>query len=148
MKHAVDPRIDGVPHLPYEDSFFDVVVIDPPYAHNPGSIFCESRYQNKATTSGLYHKDVIELYRQGMIEAKRILKQSGQLWVKCKDEIESSKQKWSHIEIFDSAIRELGFYGKDKFVLTPSTPPIIQHFPQQHARKNHSYLWIFQKSKH
>lgn len=131
-------------NLPYKSSSFDVVVLDPPYCHNPGEMIVDANYQNKATTKGLYHKDIIELYRNGMKEACRILKDGGTLWVKCKDEIESSYQRWSHVEILDIALK-LGMYGKDLFVLIQKSNPVIQHAAQQHSRKNHSYLWIFKK---
>jgi hypothetical protein len=127
--------------LPYEDNFFDVVVFDPPYCHNPGHMMVDKNYQNQATTKGLYHNDITELYRKGMIEAYRTLKKTGLLWVKGKDEIESSYQRWSHREIFNIA-QELGFFGKDLFILVQKQKPAIQH-EQKHARKNHSFLWIF-----
>jgi hypothetical protein len=84
----------------------------------------------------------MKLYQDGMYEAKRILKNDGFLWIKCQDQIESSKQCWSHIEIYQMAV-EMGFYAKDMFVLHQDGKPHIQH-KQQHARRNHSYLWVFQ----
>lgn len=130
--------------LPYNDNYFDIVVLDPPYVHNPGKMFIDKTYNNEKTTKGFYHKDIINLYINGMKESKRILKNNGLLWVKCQDQIESSKQKWSHIEIFNNA-KEIGFYTKDLFILMQEGKPHIQYIPQQHARRNHSYLWIFQK---
>jgi hypothetical protein len=132
-------------HLPYKDNDFDHVVFDPPYVHNPGRLIVDANYQNAATTKGMYHKDIINLYREGMIEANRILKSDGKLWVKCKDEVESSKQMMSHIEIYDIACKELKMIVEDLFVLTQLQDPIVQHKEQKHARKNHSYLWIFSK---
>jgi len=128
-------------HLPYEDQSFDIVVFDPPYVHNPGAMMVDARYRNAETTRGMYHDDIIELYRLGMTEARRILKVGGLLWVKCKDEVESSVQRWSHIEIALMAWR-LNLYALDLFVLTQNSKPVIQH-NQKHARKNHSFLWIF-----
>jgi len=130
--------------LPYKKGELDVVVLDPPYAHNPGAMIVDANYKNAATTKGKYHKDIIQLYREGMEEAFRVLKVGGQLWVKCKDEVESSYQRWSHLELYVIA-RELGFYGKDFFVMTQKSDPVIQHAVQNHARKNHSYLWVFKK---
>jgi tRNA G10 N-methylase Trm11 len=132
-------------NLPYKSETFDVVVFDPPYAHNPGSMIVNNSYQNKETTRGFYHKDIINLYRSGMEEGYRILKKQGLLLVKCQDEIESSKQKRSHIEIFNIAIDELGMKDKDLFVLTQKRFPVIQHSKQQHARKNNSFLWVLVK---
>jgi len=139
IKSGVDFR-----SLPYSNGSIDVTVLDPPYAHNPGTMFVDATYNNAATTKGMYHKDIINLYAKGMSESHRILKKGGFLFVKCQDEIESSKQKWSHIEIFAIAL-EIGFYAKDLFVLHQNGKPTIQHKQQKHARKNHSYLWVFQR---
>jgi len=130
--------------LPYEDSYFDCVVLDPPYCHNPGRMIVNANYKNAETTKGMYHKDIIQLYRDGMKEAYRVLKEYGFLWIKCKDEVESSYQRWSHIEIYNHAI-DLGYFAKDLFVMTQISKPMVQHKKQQHARKNHSYLFIFKK---
>lgn len=130
--------------LPYSRDSFDIVVFDPPYCHNPGQMIINANYKNVETTRGLYHKDIIQLYREGMRESQRVLKKDGLLLVKCKDEIESSRQQMSHIEIHDIATKELGMTVQDLFVLTQKTNPIVQ-FKQKHSRKNHSYLWIFKK---
>jgi hypothetical protein len=132
-------------HLPYEDASHDVVVFDPPYAHNPGRMIVNDNYQNAETTKGFYHKDIMQLYYDGMKEAYRVLKVDGLLLVKCKDEIESSLQKMSHIEIYNYAVNVLEMIAEDLFILTQKNAPVIQFKKQQHARKNHSYLWIFRK---
>jgi len=129
--------------LPYKDESHDVIALDPPYVHNPGTLMVDANYQNKATTKGMYHDDILDLYVSGMREAARVLKEGGTLWVKCKDEVESGWQRWSLIELYVAAMK-LGFYGKDLFILVPHGKPTIQK-PQQHARKSHSYLWIFMK---
>jgi tRNA G10 N-methylase Trm11 len=132
--------------LPYASESMDVVVLDPPYAHNPGKTFMINHtYKNIETTTGMYHKDIIKMYEDGMVEAKRILKKNGRLWVKCKDEIETSKQRWSHIEIYNIAIK-LELYPKDLFIFVQNSKPYVQKKEQQHARKNHSYLWIFENN--
>jgi hypothetical protein len=81
-----------------------------------------------------------------MREAFRVLKpDGGSLWVKCKDEVEREVQRWSHVYIYQMA-SELGFCARDLFVLTGSMSP--QRWPgcvQRHARKNHSFLWVFQR---
>jgi hypothetical protein len=133
--------------LPYCDSSFNHVVFDPPYMHSVGNPMVEANYQNAATTKGMCHKDIIGLYREGMAEACRILKPEGLLWVKCQDEIESSKMMMSHLEIHDIAIGELKMTVQDLFILLQSKTPVLQHKTQKHARKNHSYLWLFKKPK-
>lgn len=131
--------------LPYKNRVFDMVFFDPPYTHNPGKMFIEATYRNAQTTRGFYHRNIIDLYRSGMREAKRVLKTGGILCVKCRDEVESSRQCWAHREIYDIAVTELDMYPKDLFILKQTSCPHVQHETQQHARKNHSYLWVFIK---
>ena len=141
---TIDTHLD-FRNLPYKDKSLTHFVLDPPYMHTPGKPMVDERYKNSATTKKMYHTDIItELYIKGMKEGKRTLKENGFLWVKCQDEVESGYQRWSHVEIYDAAI-SMGFYGKDLFILRPPSNPGIQHKTQKHARKNHSYLWIFQK---
>lgn len=139
------PQLFDFRHLPYEDSTFDCVVLDPPYAHDPGELIMEANYKNAETTKGMCHNEILAFYLAGMKEGRRVLKVGGHLWVKCKDEVESSYQRWSHIEIYEKAL-ELGFFAEDMFVLTQKNEAILQHEDQQHARKNHSYLWVFKKA--
>jgi hypothetical protein len=92
------------------------------------------------------HKDIIELYKGGIREAKRVLRPGGMLWVKCKDEIEGGHQRWSHVEIYNAAT-DLGFYGLDLFVLVTQVPCGLRwRNGQRHARKNHSYLWVLRST--
>lgn len=134
-------------HLPYAEDSFNVLVFDPPYCHNPGCLIVDANYKNAATTKGFYHRDIIQLYREGMIEAARVLQPGGLLLVKCKDEIESSKQRRSHIELYSLALDELRFTDEALFILKQKNNPIVQHKRQLHPRKNCSYLWVFRKNE-
>lgn len=131
--------------LSYQDASFDVVVFDPPYMHGSGLEGFEKCYRNGETTKGMGHTDIMRMYEDGMGEATRILKRNGLLVVKCQDEIESGWQRWSHIEVYDIA-QGLGMTAQDLFVLTRTQSPTIQFTAQRHARKNHSYMWVFRKS--
>lgn len=131
--------------LPDADASCDVLVLDPPYIHNPGRHMTDSRYNNKATTGGQSHADIRQLYRDGMQEAWRVLRPGGRLLVKGKDEIASGKQQWSQTELLCDAIT-LGFTGKDAFVLVPKSRTSMNRWTKQlHARKVHSFLWVFDK---
>jgi ubiquinone/menaquinone biosynthesis C-methylase UbiE len=135
LKTGIDFR-----NLPYTDNSFEHSVIDPPYARISnlnGMVACYN------TTRFTTHEAIIELYREGMKELNRITKPKGYMFVKCQDEVCGCKQKWSHIEIHDIAIQELGLYAKDLFILVNTRNPKVIH-KQQHARKTHSYLWVFQ----
>ena len=88
----------------------------------------------------------MKLYEDGMTEAVRVLRDGGQLWVKCKDTLASERQRWSHITIFELADK-LGLYARDLFLLVPPAPSSVttgRWARQIHARKVHSYLWIFE----
>lgn len=125
--------------LPYENKSFNHSVIDPPYAritNLKGMVDCYN------TTRHTTHEDIIQLYQEGLKELKRITRPKGYILCKCQDEIYGGKQQWSHIEIYEIAI-ELGLYAKDLFVLKNTRRP-RPIYKQQHARKNHSYLWVFQ----
>jgi DNA modification methylase len=127
--------------LPYRSEDFDVHVLDPPYVHDPS---CRMDYRNYETTKGFSHDDIIQLYRDGMFEGHRILRPGGLMLLKCQDEIERGRQRVSHIEIHNIGVTELGMELQDLFILTQKHPLIRFHRPQ-HARKNHSYLWVFRK---
>lgn len=127
--------------LPYSDGFADHLVFDPPYQHGLDHVGAD--YDPWHTARNMTHADIInDFYGGGLREAWRVLKPGGLCWVKCGDEIEASKQRWSHIEIWQLAM-ELGFEGVDLFVLHRHGKPMLRDKRQKHARKNHSFLWIF-----
>lgn len=133
--------------LPYGEKTFNVVVLDPPYMHGGATVKASISkcYGNRsAHTKAASHEAIIKLYADGMDEAERVLKPEGLLWVKCQDEIESGHQRWSHIELWEIA-RNLGMEALDLFVLVQATVPARRLNYQHHARKNHSYLWVFKK---
>lgn len=143
LKTGVDFRA-----LPYSDESVDVVVLDPPYTYNPKGTIKESisvGYRlNESGVSIRTTEDVLALYSEGLGEAVRVVRHGGTVWVKCKDGIESGKQRWEHIRIFNIAA-SLGLRPKDLFVLIQTSRPAIRWKNQKHARKNHSYLWVFEK---
>jgi phage N-6-adenine-methyltransferase len=132
-------------YLPYRSGDFDVHVLDPPYIHHPPArrYLC-SDYKNYDTTKGLSHGDIVQLYRDGMIEGHRILRPGGLMLIKCKDEMEGGRQRMSHIEVHDIAVHELAMEVRDLFVLTQRVL-LVRFRHDNHARKNHSYLWVFKK---
>lgn len=132
--------------LPLEDNSVDLAVVDPPYVHSPKKFHLDGAYRNDRTTTGMNHAAIMGLYADLMQEAGRISRH--RVFVKCQDTIEWTRQKWSHIEVYDIA-RALGWYAKDLFILTPDGSPRrtrtdIGAGIQRHARRNHSYLWVFE----
>jgi hypothetical protein len=130
--------------LPYEDRSIDALILDPPYMHGGGKDggrgIKESinRCYRNANTS---HESVMRLYGGGILEAARVLRKQGVIVVKCQDEIESSKQRLSHVEII-KFLEVFGFEIIDQFVLVQATVPAMRYRYQKSARKNHSYAIV------
>jgi hypothetical protein len=143
----VDPIVTKADfrNLPYEDGSFDVVVMDPPYAHHAARHLTGRRYDRLQHTKHMDHAEIIQLFRDGMIEAKRVLRAGGRLFVKCKDEIQSGKQCRSDIEIWLIATKELDLTDLDRFTLHSKPVNQARWQTQKHARKTDSYLWVFGK---
>jgi hypothetical protein len=132
--------------LPYRDGSVDVLVFDPPYIHSPGKGMLSTRYNGLATTDMITYDGIMALYHDGMTEAARVLRDGGQLWIKCKDTLASERQRWSHITIFQMADK-LGMYARDLFLLVSPAPTTVttgRWARQIHARKVQSYLWVFE----
>jgi hypothetical protein len=130
--------------MPFDDGHFHHAILDPPYMHDGKTVIVRNQYNNQITTGTMGHDDVIQMYTDGMRECARVLKPSGFIWVKTQDEVCSGCQRLSHVEIILSG-HEMGLYVRDLFVLHQSGRPILQNRRQKHARKNHSFLLLFQK---
>jgi hypothetical protein len=128
--------------LPYADAGVDVVVLDPPYT--PCGHYLNNHRYGSALTDHLRHQQILDLYRAGMIEAMRVLRPGGTLWVKCKDENDHTQNR-THCDLRDIAL-ELRLQRedlKDLFLLAPRPAPTRRWRRQLHARK--TYLWVFRK---
>jgi tRNA G10 N-methylase Trm11 len=125
--------------LPYETHGIDALFFDPPYMHGGATIKASINdcYRNNNTG----HESVIRLYAGGLLEAARVLRKEGIVVVKCQDEIESGKQRLSHVEILQ-LLQLFGFEALELFVLVQRTVPAMRESRQQHARKNHSYAIV------
>ncbi len=128
-------------NLPYKNNSIDIGVIDPPYMSYPGNTLVNDVYNNNSTHN-MSIDDILDLYAEGIQELQRVVKQHGLIWVKCQDE----SQRFTHIEIYNIALN-LGLVAKDLFILHQVSTTPIQGV-QQIAKKNHSYLWIFEKEKY
>lgn len=126
-------------NLPYEDNSIDLLVLDPPYMHGGETVkeSINACYKNKNSS----HESVIRLYAKGIIEAARVLKKRGKIFIKAQDEIESGKQRFSHIEIME-LLETFGFHILDLLVLVQRGIPAMREKYQKTARKNHSYLVV------
>jgi hypothetical protein len=127
--------------LPYADKSFDVVVFDPPYIQTGNATHRYTERYGFAQVPKLTMADVVQLYADGMAEARRVARKM--LWVKCKDGMESGRQCWLHLDVHTIAMR-LGLTARDLFILAPRGGTTLNRWDSQHhARKVHSYLWVF-----
>lgn len=146
--------------LPYEDGSVDAVVFDPPYMeglyrrsadHLAGSgthsAFRQFYSNGDETATGpKYHDAVLAAYLSTEREISRVLKVGGILILKCQDEVSANRQKLTHVELI-YAMERRGYYCKDLFVCVRRNKPIVSRLlKQEHARKNHSYFLVFQRT--
>jgi hypothetical protein len=126
--------------LPYEDDSFDGVVLDPPYLNGGGNAK-ESLNKCYRNAGNMCHENVVALYLGGILEARRVLKRGGLLFIKCQPAVADHKQKLTHVQIM-TVLPMIGFLIEDEFILRQTVVPLMRHTTQQHARKNHSYLLV------
>ena len=128
--------------LPYTDCSGDILVLDPPYmAGKQTHANLAEAYNNQNEN----HNAVLRLYLGGILEAYRVLKYGGRIFVKCQDESSGGKQHWTHCEVMD-IMTMTGFDIVDMFVLVNETGKLMAgHAHQTTARKNHSYWLIGMK---
>jgi hypothetical protein len=136
--------------LPYPDNSFDAAFLDPPYMYrsiNSNVSAHDAGYNTKQRVEdGIYGKEKVHrFFEAGMLEARRVLKSGGYLFVKCMDQIMGGKQQRQHIHIWRFAIEVLGMLDVDLFVLVQKGKPIMRHKYQLHSRKNQSFCWVFRK---
>jgi hypothetical protein len=154
--------------LPFDRRTFDGLVLDPPYAgqgstggniKSDGSIAKASSYGTITGYGNGYlgsrsTAKILDLYYEGITEARRVLKRDGILVVKCMDQIESGRQVLLHVDIINHC-RERDWEVLDIFYVTAKREPLWRkcaadcptphkHYGQQyHSRKNISIFILF-----
>ena len=131
--------------LPLPDESQKVLMFDPPFLSRGGGLV-EGKTGKVGERFGTFGKDMIELwswYKECLVEFERVLVPNGIVIFKCQDAVSSQTQYFSHCAIMDFALRA-GFYPLDLFILVANSRPIKQS-RQVHARKYHSYFWVFKK---
>ena len=146
------PQVDGViegtsDNMPIEKESISVIMFDPPFViggvdHDgiqDGSNIIARRFTNFQSFNELK-----TMYSGSLVEFFRVLKTNGIVIFKCQDCVASAKQHFTHVWTMNEAVR-IGFYPKDLFILLAKNR-ITDGRKQQHARKYHSYYWVFQKT--
>jgi hypothetical protein len=129
-------------HLPLENAAVRTVMFDPPFMARTGpGATLKSRFGELVGTI----KDLWNFYFLAMREIHRVLVPGGWLVFKCQDGVLSGKNNFTHVVVCNQAMA-LGFTPKDLFVLlVKNRMNHPKHTRQLHARKFHSYFWVFRK---
>jgi hypothetical protein len=154
LKFDINPVVDGVvqscaTNLPLDDNSVNCIMFDPPFLATTGKSLKMVNSSNAMAKRFGVLKNETELhkfYSESLQELYRVCDDEGYLIFKCQDKVSSGKQYFSHCFIHTVAT-QLGWYPKDLFVLLAKSRliPAWQTKNQQHARKYHSYFWVFQK---
>jgi len=137
-------------NLPLGDESLDSIIFDPPFVVSKGPSLKKKKKGSNIISSRFSSYETIpllwEYYSKSLKEFYRILKPDGILIFKCQDTVSGGKNYFSHNYVMNKAL-EYGFYPKDFFVLLAKNRIIGKMKKQQHARKYHSYFWVFKKKK-
>jgi len=151
-KFDLNPVVNGVSkadcqNLPLPNSSMANIVFDPPFMF--GGKNGPHGGQGKDLMSkrfGMFFNfdELKKVYQGALKEFWRVLKKRGYLFFKCQDYTDS-RTTMTHCLVYNWAT-EIGFYAQDVFVLVAKARPIFKpNAKQRHARKFHSYWWIFRK---
>ncbi len=150
LKFDLDPQTEDTQqgdclNLPLDGESVNSIVFDPPFVGGsrkdgkPGII--KTRFSYFPSVPKLW-----DFYWRSLLEFHRILSPNGILVFKCQDSVESSKQYMSHVAVMNMAY-SIGFYAEDLFILVSENRIISPNqVKQQHARKYHSYFFVFRKT--
>lgn len=153
LRYDIDPEagveVADVRALPLPDASVGSVMFDPPFLATTGPSLGRKDANNLMVQRFGVYKSEEELHRfytDALNELARVIWPDGVLVVKCQDKVSSGRQYFSHILIYMAALRA-GFYAKDLFVLEARSRLVAPwQRNQQHARKFHSYFWVFTRN--
>ena len=130
-------------NIPLQNNSIESIVFDPPFMFGTHGQ-TKNNIMNKRFTMFDKWQELVDMYRGGLKEFYRLLKKGSYLIFKCQDYTDS-KTTMTHCLIYNWAI-EQGFYAQDLFILVCKSGRIYNpNLIQRHARKFHSYYWLFRK---
>jgi hypothetical protein len=142
--------------LPFADASIGSIIFDPPFmwgchgTNNPANkvvrgYSCPTTLNNRFTQFASFD-ELQSLYTGALTEFARILKPKGILVFKCQDYTDS-KTTMTHCRVYNWA-EQRDFYAKDLIIRTVSAGRAWNpKLTQRHARKFHSYLFVFEKKR-
>lgn len=139
-------------NLPFDDGSLNSIMFDPPF------LIAGNGYKTDGINSSKIakrfeafpnYKSLKQMYAGTIRECHRVLEKDGILVVKCQDTVSGGKNHFTHCMVMDMAI-SAGLTPLDMFILM--TKNVMNSFggrwnKQIHARKHHSYFWVFRKTK-
>jgi len=156
LKFDLHPQSEGVikanaEKLPLESNSVKHIMFDPPFLATTGPSLKVDNSHNKINKRfGVYpnEKALHSFYINALRELYRVCEPKGKLIFKCQDKVSSGTQYFSHVFVCNEA-EKIGWYAKDLFILSAKHRIVAdwQLKNQQHARKFHSYYWVFEKRK-
>ena len=135
--------------LPIKSGSVRSIIIDPPFLATTGkSLSCETgNIINRRFSVCRSERELAALYEAAIREANRVLCPGGVLVFKCQDKVSSGRQHMMHCSVYQWAIAQ-GFEALDLFILLARSRLVANwQRNQKHARKYHSYFWVFRKGK-
>lgn len=151
QRFDIDPQSASVQKadacaLPLDAGSVGSVLFDPPFMFNPHGSALTHNAANRRYTMFPKWADLERTYKGALAEFMRVLRPKGIVAFKCQDYTDS-KTTMTHCHVWQWAT-ELGFYAKDLFIRYRTHGPAYNpHLKQKHARKFHSYWWVFEKGK-
>jgi hypothetical protein len=148
LKFDLRPQIKGVQQadcadLPIESGSLQSIVFDLPFMFGTHGQ-TKNNKMNKRFTMFDSFPELCAMYQNSLEEFHRVLNKKGILIFKCQDYTDS-KTTMAHCLVWQWALK-FGFYAKDLFILTAKGGRIYNpNLKQKHARKFHSYLFVFEK---
>ena len=131
-------------YMPFKNNSMNSIIYDPPFMF--GNHGQQKNYSaTKRYTMYKSYEELKDNYIKTINECYRVLKEKGILVFKCQD-FTDTKTTLLHNEVYNWAI-ESKFYAKDLFILINEFKIINTTLKQKHARKFHSYFYIFSKQK-
>ena len=141
----INPQVEGVEQgdarqLLIPSSKLNNIILDPPFLFGIHGK-TKDYYSSKTHTIFKNFIELEKLYKDILLEAKRILKKKGVLIFKCQDYTDS-KTTMTHTLVYQWAT-EIGFYAKDLAILVKPNKVYNGNLTQRHLRKIHTYFWVF-----
>jgi SAM-dependent methyltransferase len=130
-------------NLPFADSSMTSIAFDPPFVIAPR---CAPGIVRDRFSCYKNIPELWQFYRDALWEFKRVLAPDGIVAMKCMDIVSGGTNYMTHALVimlaqqFDLYVKDLFVLGRQNVLFSPNMAN------QQHARKNHCYYLVLQKS--